>query len=372
MKEKINFEKGRGLIPAVIQDYVTKEVLMVGYMNPEALRLTIETGYVWFYSRKRKKLWKKGEQSGNLQKVEKVFLDCDNDTFLIEVNQTGGACDLGYKSCFNKILIDGDFIEIGEKVFNPVEVYPYSEDISFCLPTGSLAHMSYMIFEKIKTKCLKEMGEGIQEEYSWVDCSGKVNLYRNDPRKIPHHVEKGKYDCAITGKDCLLESGVDVTVLGDLNYNKLGTGTVFWVLAARSDLNCNNLRDFEGRKVKTKIPNIANKLFNACGVNAVVFTGEDNLQEDDGIDAVIEIAESGKTINDRGFKIIGTVLSTSAVFVGCNSSLGYTWKRKRIEKLYLMIQEASAMLPVNLKTILSPTSLWPSSEDNFTSLRALS
>jgi ATP phosphoribosyltransferase len=363
MKENFNFEKGKGLIPTVIQDSETKEVLMVGYMNSEAAHLTIETGYVWFYSRKRKKLWKKGEQSGNLQKVKRVFLDCDNDTLLIEVTQIGGACDLGFKSCFNKILIDGDFVESGEKVFDPVGVYPYSEDISLCLPTGSLAYMTDMLLENIKLQGFTEISKKSRDKYVLADYSGEICLYRNDPRKIPYLVERGEFDCAITGKDCLLESGANITMLGDLQYNKLGKGIVSWVLAVQSSLECNSLSDLEGKKVMTSIPNIANKLFKSSGINAIVspYKGE---YGDDSTDAIIEIAESGKTINNRGFRIIGKVLSTSAWFIGCNSSLGYTWKRKRIEKLYSLLQEAAITLPVNSKPMLTLISLWPSSEDN--------
>jgi phosphoribosyl-AMP cyclohydrolase len=92
------------LIPVVIQEYKTKEVLMLGFMNKESLQKTIETGYTWFYSRSRRKLWNKGETSGHVQRVISIKSDCDNDTLLIEVEQTGAACHTGSKSCFfNKI-----------------------------------------------------------------------------------------------------------------------------------------------------------------------------------------------------------------------------------------------------------------------------
>jgi phosphoribosyl-AMP cyclohydrolase/phosphoribosyl-ATP pyrophosphohydrolase/phosphoribosyl-AMP cyclohydrolase len=103
MEIKKLFENNR-LIPAVIQDNDTKQVLMLAYMNEESLRKTIETGYTWFYSRSRQKLWNKGETSGHFQRVVQIFSDCDNDTLLILVNQTGPACHTGETSCFfNKI-----------------------------------------------------------------------------------------------------------------------------------------------------------------------------------------------------------------------------------------------------------------------------
>ncbi len=98
---KINFKKGSGLTPVIIQDYQTGEVLMLGYMNNKALAKTIKNGYVYFWSRKRKKIWMKGEQSGNRLKVKKFFLDCDKDAILIKTELVGlSVCHTGNKSCF--------------------------------------------------------------------------------------------------------------------------------------------------------------------------------------------------------------------------------------------------------------------------------
>ena len=88
------------LIPAIIQDNKTKEVLMLAYMNKESLNKTLETGYTWFFSRSKNRLWQKGETSGHVQKVISIFADCDNDTLLINVEQTGAACHTGERSCF--------------------------------------------------------------------------------------------------------------------------------------------------------------------------------------------------------------------------------------------------------------------------------
>ncbi len=97
------FEKGE-LIPAIVQETGTKQVLMLAYMNRESLELTLKTGYTWFYSRSRQELWNKGATSGHLQKVLSVYGDCDDDTLLIEVEQTGNACHTGAHSCFfNKL-----------------------------------------------------------------------------------------------------------------------------------------------------------------------------------------------------------------------------------------------------------------------------
>lgn len=93
------FEKSE-LIPAIVQEAETRQVLMLAYMNEESLGKTIETGYTWFYSRSRQMLWNKGETSGHVQKVISITPDCDDDTLLVVVNQTGPACHTGNKTCF--------------------------------------------------------------------------------------------------------------------------------------------------------------------------------------------------------------------------------------------------------------------------------
>jgi phosphoribosyl-AMP cyclohydrolase len=90
----------KGLIPAVIQDWKTGEVLMVAYMNAESLKRTVETRLTWFWSRSRQKFWQKGETSGNVQRVQDILYDCDQDTLLLKVEQTGPACHTGSRCCF--------------------------------------------------------------------------------------------------------------------------------------------------------------------------------------------------------------------------------------------------------------------------------
>jgi phosphoribosyl-AMP cyclohydrolase len=90
----------KGLIPAVIQDWKTGEVLMVAYMNAESVKKTVETGLTWFWSRSRQKYWQKGETSGNVQQVKDILYDCDQDTLLVKVEQRGPACHTGERSSF--------------------------------------------------------------------------------------------------------------------------------------------------------------------------------------------------------------------------------------------------------------------------------
>jgi len=112
------------LIPVVVQDEGSGEVLMLAYMNEDAWLKTLETGKAHYWSRSRQSLWLKGETSGHFQLVSEVRLDCDDDTILLKVRQVGeAACHTGYRSCFYRKWADGDFVTEGEAVFDPKEVY---------------------------------------------------------------------------------------------------------------------------------------------------------------------------------------------------------------------------------------------------------
>ena len=102
--ENVNFEKGNGLVPTIVQDHKTKEVLMLAYMNKESLKKTLEGDTTWFCSRSRNELWNKGATSGHFQYVKEIKIDCDNDTILILVEQVGAACHTGNKTCFYRDL----------------------------------------------------------------------------------------------------------------------------------------------------------------------------------------------------------------------------------------------------------------------------
>jgi len=119
-----DFNKSDGLIPVIVQDAETKEVLMMAYMNQESWQATLKTGKATYWSRSRKKLWLKGETSGNVQLIKSVFMDCDNDTILLQVKQIGeAACHTGYRSCFYRRLSGEDWVTVGERIFNPEDVY---------------------------------------------------------------------------------------------------------------------------------------------------------------------------------------------------------------------------------------------------------
>jgi phosphoribosyl-AMP cyclohydrolase len=120
----VNFEKQGGLVAAIAQDAATGQVLMLAWMNREAYEETVRTGRAVYYSRSRNRLWRKGEESGNVQEVREIFIDCDADTILLKVHQVGGAaCHEGYPSCFFRRVTSDGLQFVAERVFDPKQVY---------------------------------------------------------------------------------------------------------------------------------------------------------------------------------------------------------------------------------------------------------
>ena len=121
---ELDFEKTGGLLPAIVQEADTGDVLMLAYMNQEAWEATLKTGKATYWSRSRQELWVKGLTSGNVQMVKEIWIDCDNDTILLKVEQLGGAaCHTGHKSCFYKKVENGSVTVVGTPLFDPKEVY---------------------------------------------------------------------------------------------------------------------------------------------------------------------------------------------------------------------------------------------------------
>ncbi len=121
--ETVKFD-ANGLVPAIVQDHETGKVLMMAWMNLVSLQMTLERKQACYWSRSRKQLWLKGESSGNMQDVHDILIDCDGDTLILKVSQTGGACHVGYHSCFyRKVTSDGNMEICDTLMFNPDEVY---------------------------------------------------------------------------------------------------------------------------------------------------------------------------------------------------------------------------------------------------------
>ena len=160
--DKIKFDE-RGLVPAIVQEE-SGQVLMLAYMNRESLEKTLETGYTWFYSRSRQKLWQKGETSGNVQQVKELYYDCDGDTLLVKVHQTGVACHTGSYSCFSGRRLDENDKSLAVVKQPPqedlalvlYELYSVIKDRQRHPVEGSYTNY---LFGKGQDKILKKVGE---------------------------------------------------------------------------------------------------------------------------------------------------------------------------------------------------------------------
>ena len=122
---ELDFDKGKGLLPAIVQDHKSGKILMLAYINRDSWEKSLETGEAHYWSRSRQEIWHKGDTSGHVQRLKEIFVDCDNDTVLFRVEQVGGAaCHTGYESCFyKKVDPKGDVTIVGQKIFDPEKVY---------------------------------------------------------------------------------------------------------------------------------------------------------------------------------------------------------------------------------------------------------
>lgn len=350
----IDFSKLGGVVPVVVQDIESRDVLMVAFMNEEAFRRTVETGHMWYFSRKRKALWKKGEQSGHIQVLKHLSLDCDNDTLLAEVDQIGGACDLGNKSCFDKHWQSEHFENARNiaRVFDPSTTYSnYTEDLRLAVPTGSL---------EVRTRELLSLalGKGVQAHEGEVfraflpSNAGTVVFIGHNPRDIPALVASGEYDAGITGFDWALEAGAPVAPIANLGYNKRGQGAALWVLAVPDTSTARSIYDLGGSTVFSELTRVTSRFFRQHGISVTVRPDEYRARSGVTGAAVVELAETGATLRHSNYRPLARILITHAVLIANPSSYGYTWKRRRIEALADTFQETALRLPVSDRTLI--------------------
>ena len=147
----------QGLVPVVIQDESNGQVLMVASMNAEALRLTRETGYTYLFSCSRNKLWRKGEESGHVQEVREIYVNCEENSLLLKVIQHGpGACHTGHRTCYYRRLLSDDSYEETEKaVFDPTQIYQHAEPTPATAPTASAVPLSEQERQELETNMRK-------------------------------------------------------------------------------------------------------------------------------------------------------------------------------------------------------------------------
>ena len=207
------FVKGE-LIPAVVQDYKSKEVLMLAYMNEESLAKTLETGYTWFYSRSRKELWNKGATSGHTQRVVKLDYDCDEDTLLVLVEQNGAACHTGNRSCFYRTLVENE--EVPEA--NPL--VSLEEVIASRKANPEEGSYTCYLFEKGLDKVLKKVGEECAETIIAAKNGDKTEL-NGEVNDLIYHLMVMMNICELPLDDVLADLEKRSKKIGNLKKMKV-------------------------------------------------------------------------------------------------------------------------------------------------------
>jgi len=346
--QDIDFGKLGGIVPVVVQDAKSRQVLMVAFMNEEAFSRTVGSGFMWYFSRKRKTLWKKGEQSGHVQIVKAIYLDCDNDTILAEVEQVGGACDLGYRSCFDKKWHDDSFVVDGgaAQVFDPSAAYAaYAEDIRLAVPTGSLERCTRELLGFALENGTSTDGEFFRGALP--AHSGTAVFFGHNPRDIPALIASGEYDAGITGFDIALEAGTSVVPIANLGYNKRGQGAALWAVAVPDSSPATRIHDLEGATVVSDLTAVTAEFFRRHGLSITVRPRPDGDHAEFFVgDPVVELIETGATLQRFSYRPLARVLVTHAVIIAHPASYGYTWKRRRIEAIATAFQESVSRLPV--------------------------
>lgn len=351
---KLNFDKMDGLIPVVIQDYENNEVLMIGFMNREAWDLTQKTGKMHYWSRKKKRLWMKGEQSGHFQYVKEIYTDNDYDSLLIKVNQIGGAVEDGYRSCFYFLKNGNGWTQVGKKVFDPEKVYKkYSETIFIGVPSGSLHATTLELFEYADMPLKKHSDRDYILE---MKDSDNIRIIVVRAEEIPRLLQEGEVDIGLTGSDLVDEAGFNVTDLVDLGYNKHGLGPVQWVLAVPNQNRdrYHTLRDFEGKTICTELPHTTQKKFVDRGIEVHIdrSIGTTEAKAPSLCDAIVDVCETGTSLRENDLCPLYVVRKSTVHLYAHNESMGFGWKRRKIESIAEKLTNASQKLSKNSKILI--------------------
>jgi phosphoribosyl-AMP cyclohydrolase len=238
---KLDFAKMDGLLPAIVQDAESGQVLMVGFLNETSYAKTLETGFVTFWSRTRQKLWMKGETSGNRLRVVSAATDCDQDTILfrVVVEGDGLVCHEGTVSCFTNAI---------ECPRRRRWRHGMAGKLKLGIPKGSLQDATIALFERAGWHIYangRSYFPGIDD--SEIECM----LIR--AQEMARYVEKGVLDAGLTGIDWVVESGLDVASVTSLTYSKATRTKVRWVLAVPEDSPFQKAEELSGKVIATEL-----------------------------------------------------------------------------------------------------------------------
>ena len=328
---KIDFEKMDGLVPGIVQDARTGEVLMLGFLNPLSYAKTLESGFVTFWSRTRQKLWMKGETSGNRLRIVSTATDCDNDTLLfrVEVEGDGLVCHEGTVSCFTKPIA-------------LTEATPWLKKMSLAklrlgIPKGSLQDATIALFKRAGWNIY---ADGRSYFPSIDDTEIECMLIR--AQEMARYVDHGVLDAGLTGIDWVVESGLDVASVTTLTYAKQSRRKVRWVLAVPEGSGFEKAEDLEGKIVATELVEVSKRYFASKGVNVKVeFSwGATEVKPPMLADAIVEVTETGSSLKANHLKIIDTVMESETHLIAGKATLADPWKKQKLDQIALMLRGA--------------------------------
>jgi ATP phosphoribosyltransferase len=334
----MDFSKLGGLVPAVIQDAERQDVLMVGFMNADALARTRETGYVTFFSRSRSTLWTKGETSGNRLAVVSIAADCDDDSLLVRVRRegAGNVCHTGQRSCFSATPRQGTSPGLKPR---PT---PEAGVLKLGIPKGSLQDSTIQLFARAGFNIYVS-----PRSYFPAIDDPEIECMLIRAQEMARYVGDGVLDAGLTGRDWIAEHTAGrpdrpVTAVADLLYAKQRAGRVKWVLAVPEDSPYRRPQDLEGRTVATELVRATESYFARLGIRAnIEFSwGATEVKPPVLADAIVEVTETGSSLRANRLRVLDTVLESNTRLIANPSSLDDDWKRTRIENLALLLQAA--------------------------------
>ena len=328
----MDFSKLDGLIPAVVQDDGTGEVLMVGFMNEDALQKTRDSGFATFFSRSRGQLWTKGETSGNKLAVRRILVDCDDDTVLLKVTALGDgvACHTGERSCF----------------FRDARLSAPMKKLKLGIPKGSLQDATIQLFARAGFNIYASM----RSYFPAID-DPEIECMLIRAQEMARYVADGVLDAGLTGQDWIAEHAAtvgaaqasDVVVpLADLIYAKQSFGKVRWVLAVPEDSRYKEPRDLEGATIATELVKATQAYFARLGVtvNVEFSWGATEVKPPTLADAIVEVTETGSSLRANRLRIIDTVLESNTQLIANPKALGDDWTRTKLENIALLLKAA--------------------------------
>ena len=223
---------------------------MVGFMNDEAFRKTVETGFATFYSRSRNKLWMKGESSGHRLVVKEISTDCDHDALLVKVEALGpGVCHNGYESCFFRRLEDGQWVESEPRTYDPARrLRRQAVKLKLGIPKGSLENATIDLFRRAGFNITTS-----SRSYFPAIDDPEIECMLIRAQEMARYVEDGILDAGLTGRDWVEENEADVVAVADLIYAKQSFGKVRWVLAVPEASPFHSVKDLEGKIIATEL-----------------------------------------------------------------------------------------------------------------------